>query len=136
MVQPIGSISCDPHPSDTRHWWESRRWRYNLWLALAGVGAFSLYCLVCWTLLPRVVPAMDIEITLFTILFQGSGYLIAMGLANICYFLGPLLEYLCKPQDPLRFRSTCYFLGTGFSVSLPFCIPAYLAWWSITGTQL
>lgn len=118
------------------HWWESRRWRYNLSLALAGVGAFGLYCVVCWTLLSRVVPVMDIEITAFTIMFQGAAYLMAMGLANVCYFLGPLLEYISKPKDLQLFRGTCYFLGTAFSVALPFCIPAYLAWWSITGTQL
>jgi len=28
------------------------------------------------------------------------------------------------------------FLGTAFSVSLPFCVPAYLAWWAITGTPI
>ncbi|MBT9583044.1 hypothetical protein IV102_06835 [bacterium] len=76
------------------------------------------------------------ETPLFTILFQGIVFLVAMGLANVCYFLGPLLEFLCKPEDLHSFRGTCYFLGTAFSVSLPFCIPAYLAWWSITGTPL
>lgn len=97
---PIGSLEFAADSNSTRDWWESRRWTYNLRLAIAGWVAFAAYCLVCWTLLPRVVPAVDIEITLFTTLFQGIGYLIAMGIANLCYLLGPLVETIVNPHRP------------------------------------
>ncbi|MCW5867860.1 MAG: hypothetical protein KIS61_11415 [Candidatus Eremiobacteraeota bacterium] len=136
MSLPIGSVQFAEHSTETREWWESRRWRYNVKLAVAGWVAFAFYCLVCSTLLPRVVPAGEIEITLFTTLFQGIGYLVAMGVANVCYLLGPLVESLVNPQRPDSLRQSLYALGTAFSVALPFLIPAYMAWWSITGKPI
>ncbi|MBS2040361.1 hypothetical protein JST97_35565 [bacterium] len=136
MSGPIGGLEFAADSNSTREWWESRRWTYNLRLAIAGWVAFAAYCLVSWTLLPRVVPAVDIEITLFTTLFQGIGYLIAMGFANLCYLLGPLVETIVNPHRPETLRQTLYGLGTAFSVGLPFLIPGYLAWWSLTGPAL
>jgi hypothetical protein len=108
-------------------WWESRRLRYNAALAAAGIVAFICYVLVCCTLLPRVLPAFEIEVSLFTTLFQGVGYLFMMGLANVCYFLGPLSEHLIRPRNVQRYRRICYGVGLWFSVLLPFAIPVLLA---------
>lgn len=68
--------------------------------------------------------------------FQVVVYLVGWGLGNVGYFSGRLLEYLCKPQDVQAFRCKCYSWMTILSVSLPFSIPVYLAWWSVTGVRL
>ena len=54
---------------------------------------------------------------------QGVAYLLMMVLANLCYFLGPLTEWLFRPEDPERYRRTVYKLGFWFSVALPFSVP-------------
>jgi len=105
-------------------WWNARRLRYNVALVVAGILAFIAYVAVCVTLLPKDT---DIEITLFTILFQGIGYLFMIGVANVCYFIGPLSERVMRPANPERYRVICYRLGFWFSVLLPFSIPVLLA---------
>jgi hypothetical protein len=107
-------------------WWGARRLRYNIGLAVAGVLAFICYATVCWTLLPRVLGPSEIEVTLFTTLFQGIGYLLMMGVANLFYYLGPLSERVVRPVEVDRYRRNCYRLGFWFSVLLPFSIPALL----------
>lgn len=107
-------------------WWEARRWRYNVGLVVAGVLAFLCYVTVCYTLLPRVLDPSRIEINFVTTLFQGVGYLFMMGVANVCYFLGPLSEWLFCPKDVERYRRVCYQTGFWLSVLLPFGIPALL----------
>jgi hypothetical protein len=107
-------------------WWESRRLRYNAGLLMAGRLAFISYVIVCCTLLPRAIPIGEIKITPFTTLFQAVGYLLAMGVANVCYFLGPLSEYILQPRNVDRYRRVCFRFGFWFSVLLPFAIPTSL----------
>ncbi len=107
-------------------WWESRRLRYNAGLVAAGIIPFVCYVVVCFTLLPRVLPLPEIKVTPFTTLFQGAGYLFMMGVANVCYFLGPISEYLVRLRNIGRYRRICYRMGYWFSVLLPFSIPALL----------
>jgi hypothetical protein len=105
-------------------WWEKRRLRYNVGLVIAGIFAFVAYAIVCTTLLPEEA---DVEITVFTTLFQGLGYLVMIGIANLCFFLGPISERALKPADLDKHRQIFYRLGFGFSVLLPFSIPVLLA---------
>lgn len=105
-------------------WWTSQMPRYNLGLTAAGVLAFIAYVIVGFGFLPS---QEEFEVTIFTILVQGTGYLVMMALANLCYLLGPLAEIYVKPQDPERFRRVCFDRGFKFSVSLPFSIPLLLA---------
>ena len=56
--------------------------------------------------------------------FQGVGYLFMIGVANVCYFIGPLSERVVKYSRAERYRLVCYRLGFWFSVLLPFSIPA------------
>ena len=105
-------------------WWRIRRSRYNVALVVAGILAFIAYVVVCETILPKDAEA---EITPFTMFFQGVGYLFMIGVANVCYFLGPLSERVVCPADPERYRRICYWLGLWFSVLLPFSIPGLLA---------
>lgn len=108
-------------------WWEKRRLLYNVGLIFAGVLAFICYVVVCCTLLPRVLDPSEIKVNSVTTFGQGIGYLFVMGVANICYLLGPLSEWLFRPRDVMRYRHNCYLLGFWFSVLTPFCIPSLLA---------
>lgn len=107
-------------------WWESRRLLYNVGLVCAGILAFMCYVVVCFSLLPRVLDESEIKITPLTTLVQGIGYLFMMGVANLCYFLGPFCEDFVRPGNVDRYRRISYWLGFWFSVLLPFSIPALL----------
>ena len=104
-----------------RAWWASRRKLYNIGLVVAGVVAFALY-VIAFEL--RCLGVPEAEITLFTTLFQGIGYLIAMAFANLFYNLGYLVERLVKPANTCLYRNVSFWAGFGFSVMLPFLIPA------------
>jgi hypothetical protein len=107
-------------------WWQARRRRYNVALVKAGLLAFVCYCgVVFWGDSIGAIP--DADITLFTILFQGIGYLFMMAVANICYSLGPLSERIVQPRNVVRYRRITFRLGFWFAVLLPFCIPGALA---------
>ena len=109
-------------------WWEARRLRYNVGLVVAGGLAFLLYLLVLSIFSDRIP---DAEITLFTILFQGIGYLFFMLAANVFYFLGPLSERLPRMRDLESHRRFAYSLGFWFSVSLLFIVPILLTYYAV-----
>jgi hypothetical protein len=112
-------------------WWKKRRRPYNVALVLAGIGAFACYAAVVehFSCGGAACPgsSQDVEITLFTIAFQGLGYLIAMGVANVLFGLGAFSEKLFRPENPERWRRTCFLLGLCFSVLLPFLVPVAVA---------
>jgi hypothetical protein len=68
----------------------------------------------------------DFEISLFTILVQGIGYLLMIGIANIFYFLGPLVDLLFNKKGSEVFRIRLFAIGFWFSVALPFLIPTLI----------
>ena len=102
---------------------------YNLGLVVAGIGAFLAYALL-GSILMNDSP--DFEITVLTILFQGIGYLVMMGVANGFYCLGPLSEMLFKPKRVSLYRRVCFGMGFGFSVMLPFLVPLMVILVSVT----
>ncbi|MEE9448991.1 MAG: hypothetical protein V3V72_02985 [Ignavibacteriaceae bacterium] len=104
-------------------WWESHRLKYNIGLIIAGVLAFVFYTIVFETKVPF---SPENEITLFTTLFQGIGYLIMMGIANFFYFLGPISEKIFNPNNVDKFRKVTFNLGFWFTFILPFSIPVML----------
>lgn len=87
---------------------------------MAGIAAFLCYA-AAFELRCTGVP--EAEITIFTTLIQGFGYLVAMGIANLCFTLGRWSESLVQPIEPDRYRQRVYQLGFWFSVALPFSIP-------------
>ena len=95
-------------------WWNARRLRYNVALVVAGILAFIAYVAVCVTLLPKEA---DVDITLFTTLFQGVGYLFMIGVANVCYFIGPLRSDSCAQ----RTQSDIDAFVTGLAFGFRFC---------------
>ena len=102
-------------------WWESRRWKYNLGLIAAGILAFILYALFGITL---IMPYdQEFEITLFTIIFQGFGYLVLMGIANLFYNLGAQYDRKYNISNDPKYRERLFKKGFWFSVLLPFLIP-------------
>lgn len=104
-------------------WWRSRRRRYNVALLVAGAVAFLAYVAA---LQVRCTDDSEVEVTLFTMLVQGIGYLIAVGMANVCYALGPALERVVPATARSRYRRLAYTAGLLFSVVLPFVIPALI----------
>jgi hypothetical protein len=108
-------------------WWEQRRIRYNIGLAVAGLLAFICYVAVVDHGI-EIGAMPGAEITLFTTAFQAMLYLFMMFVANVCYLAGPLSESVVKPNNVDRYRRIMFRLGFGFSVLLPFTIPALVAW--------
>jgi hypothetical protein len=115
---------------EAEDWWADRRLRYNVALLVAGVVAFFCYA-GALDIRCRNVP--EVEITLFTTLFQGIGYLIAVAIANVFYNLGYWSERILKPHNPGRYRRTVYALGFSVSVALPFSIPAMILLFGCAG---
>jgi hypothetical protein len=107
-------------PTDRKVRWEGHRKIYNYWLVGAGLVAFAFYCTVAWTGCSKVD---EFEITAFTAAFQAIGYLLAMAIANVCYFLGPVGESAFRPKDPERYRKITFGFGVAFSVALPMLMP-------------
>ena len=105
---------------DGKDWWARRRRGYNLWLIAAGVVAFAGYCAVIWSRCPGVD---TYEITVFTVVFQAIGYLLAMAVANVCYFLGTVSERILQPNNPMGYRRFAFAAGVAISVALPLLVP-------------
>jgi hypothetical protein len=108
---------------DAWAWWGARRLRYNLALILAGGVAFALYFVA---LAVRCADVPGVEVTLVSMLFQGVGYLVAMGVANLCYNLDPVLESRLGSRDVAAYRRVAFKAGLWLSVMLPFVIPALI----------
>ena len=112
-----------PQQSSSREWWAGKRLKYNKGLIIAGIAAFIAYAIVGSVL---IAPNEEFEITIFTIFFQGIGYVIMMGIANVFYFLGPLADNLFNDRNDEKFRQCLFNLGYWFSFGLPFLIPVLL----------
>ncbi|MGD1319630.1 hypothetical protein [Chryseobacterium sp. 2R14A] len=118
------SSSSSLTESQIRKWWNDKRYLYNLGLFISGIIAFVLYVIVGVDL---IMPYdEDFEITLFTIVFQGIGYLIMIVSANLFYSLGVSEDLNHNKENTDDFRENLFNLGFWFSVSLPFLAPLWL----------
>lgn len=105
----------------SKQWWESRRLKYNKGLVIAGITAFILYVILGSTL---IMPYdEDFEITLFTTVFQGFGYLFMMLIANLFYNLGHVADKMFNKDNDEQFRKHLFDFGYWFSFGFPFLIP-------------
>lgn len=120
--ETLGSGS-DPKPLPAKEWWKRRRLRYNVGLTIAGFSAFGCYIAV----LEWGSSIGAIQHANYHLILQGTGYLLAMAIANLCYSIGPIAERIVKPRDVERYRAITFRLGFWFSVLLPFSVPAFLA---------
>jgi len=107
-------------------WWSKMRLKYNLGLIFSGILAFILYAIVVELVVFKSSKNGEVEITLFTTIFQGIGYLIMIGIANLFYNLGAISERLVKPKNTTEYRNRIFDLGFWFSFCLPFLIPLIL----------
>lgn len=102
-------------------WWERRRLRYNLGLALAGWAAYVAAWLIGLAL-GQPMPD-DPRQVLSTTLFLGTGFLVVMAGANIAYLAGVLVETIVRPRDVEAYRKRAWALGFWGSIALPFLFP-------------
>ena len=110
--------------SQIREWWSDKRYLYNLGLILSGIIAFIFYFIVGVNF---IMPYdEEFEITLFTIAFQGIGFLIMIVIANLFYSLGVTEDLNNNKENTDKFRKNLFNLGFWFSVSLPFLSPLWL----------
>ena len=119
------ALETDTSLRATGTWWAARRSRYNLGLLVAGPLGFLFYAVAvsrCFNL----NASGDWEITIFTTLFQAFAYLVIMGIANLCYYLGPWSEQFLRPAKVAKYRKIAFRLGFWFSVLLPFMPSATL----------
>lgn len=103
-------------------WWESRRLRYNIGLAMAGWIA----CGAFWAILFAYSgdsAAYDIALVAKVTLAMGVGFLVIMVGANVCYLLGVAAELVFKPTDLETFRGRAWDVGYWGSLALPFLLP-------------
>ncbi len=113
-------------PETINKWWEKRRGKYNKGLVVSGIIAFIMYAVLGSILIaPHVMAGGedDFEITIFTIAFQGIGYLVMIGIANLFYNLGPFVDKCLNKSGSERFRLRLFNLGYWFSCLLPFLVP-------------
>jgi hypothetical protein len=103
--------------------WSGKRLPYNKGLVISGVTAFIFYCIL------GSIFVKDFEVTGFTTILQGFGYLIMMGIANIFYGLGSLIDGTFNEKGSEKFRNNLYKFGFVFSVALPFSIPVSIAFY-------
>jgi hypothetical protein len=119
------TLTDDSSPCAIETWWASRRLRYNVGLVVAGVLGFICYAAAIQRCIDLHSQG-DFEITIFTIVFQACAYLVMIGIANVCYCLGPWSERRLRPRNAARYRKIAFRLGFWFSVLLPFTPSALL----------
>ncbi len=121
----IAELSDDSNLSAWR-WWERRRLRYNVGLFLAGISTFVLYLAVYFTLGNRL--PMEIDVTIFTVIFHGIAFAFYVFVANVFYCLGALSERLPRMRSLESPRQMSFTFGFWLSVALPFLEPLLLAY--------
>jgi hypothetical protein len=104
--------------NDTWSWWQSRRLSYNLAIAGAGAASYATSLALHYTF--GNAPFASASEAISQTIFLGTMYLVVMGLANLCYLLGPFAEMVLRRADPERYRRTAYAMGFWFSVGAPF----------------
>jgi hypothetical protein len=107
---------------ETWIWWQARRLQYNLVLASSGIAAYVLF-VALFSMFGSPLWKTWRDAASMTLL-MGVGFLVLMGVANVCFVLGPIMESLVKPADPGRYRRTTYAMGLLGSAALPFVVPA------------
>ena len=110
-------------PTDAWRWWEARRLRYNIGLAIAGWAAWGLFAVEMLMFQPLAEDSVMI-LTPAIILGQGLVWLVVMGVANILYLLGPVSERVLRPTDAEAYRRRMFGLGFWGSMAVPFLFPA------------
>ena len=120
----------DYSTSSAWQWWEHRRLRFNIGLVVAGVLAFTSYLGIYFAFGSRL--PMEIDVTIFTVLFQGIGYIFYIFIANVFYCLGALSEQWPRMRNLESYRETAFTFGFWLSVALPFLEPLLLVYYGFS----
>jgi len=107
--------------SDAWGWWQARRLRYNLALAIAAWAAYFVMVAESQALGHPVWNSA--RGALGMTLFLGSAWLVVTGIANLAFLMGPALEAWLKPTDLERYRRTAWGMGFWGSLAVPFIFP-------------
>jgi hypothetical protein len=112
----------------SKTWWFEKRLEYNLGLIFSGVLAFFLYVFVVEFVVfnSDKVNTDDVEITIFTIIFQSIGYLFMIAFANIVFYGVSGSEFNRKSENILKSRIHIYKTLFWISCCIPFLIPLFL----------
>lgn len=110
-----------PIPGGVWDWWQARRLRYNIAVAAAGAAAYALAVAMHYAFGDPIWASAREAIG--QTLFLGTLYLAVIGVANVCFLIGPLGEAWLKPADPQSYRRTAFAMGLWGSVALPFLFP-------------
>jgi len=106
--------------SQIKKWWNEKRFLYNFGLVVSGFTAFILYVVIGATL---IMPNdEEFEITLFTIAFQGIGYVMMMVFANVFYNLGLIADLDMNKENSMKVRRRIFKIIFWLPVSSPFLI--------------
>jgi hypothetical protein len=105
-------------------WWGQRRTRYNIGLFITGLLAFVAYATRAFT---------GVEINVFTTIYLIVSFLLAIGMANIFYFLAPIPERLLKPGNVATYRNITYNLGFWFFVFILLISPLLVGYVVVLG---
>lgn len=111
---------------ERRMFWSTRRRSYNVALVASGVGAgFAFFAvLIAWEVWPP--PPGDCaraDFEMLSIIGGPIAFAVGVGLANVCYSVGPLVELLLRPRNANAFRQRAFTIGRAFSVALPWIVP-------------
>jgi hypothetical protein len=107
--------------SDGWDWWQARRLRYNVTLAAGGWVGYGLAVGLNYAFGRPVW--RDWRGGLGMTIFLGTVFLVVMGVANVCYLLGPAIEGWVKPADVERYRKNAFAMGLWGSLVVPAVFP-------------
>ncbi len=107
--------------NEIKNWWSKKRFEYNVGLVISGIVAFILYAFLGIILIAPY--EIEFEITLFTIVFQGLGYLFMILIANLFFSLGYFYDKNYNTENSEKNRERLFSLGFWFSNSIPFLVP-------------
>ena len=104
---------------DAFEWWEAQRGAFNRSLLFVGLMVVVLYYGIIHTGLGKYRFAA-FEFNWWTLFFQGVLYLIYMGIANLLYNAGLIVESMRKPAAVKAFSRRAYQLIFWSGMAAPF----------------
>lgn len=99
-------------------WWEARRGRFNRGLAMAGVVSGVVYYLLLYFQM-KWYGFAGFRFNWVSFGFQFIAYLVYMGVANLVYNLGLILEHVRQPAEPVAFRQRLFGWLYGLALAAP-----------------
>lgn len=108
-----------PSKDGAFEWWESQRGPFNRSLLLVGIMVVLLYYGIIKMGMGKYRFA-TFEFNWWAIFFQIVLYLIYMGIANLLYNVGMIVESMRKPVAAMAFRRQAYQLIFWAAMAAPF----------------